>query len=109
MKPSTTGAVLIASANTWSFDGSFSISCRRPARASAFGQKRSVLAGDMRSGSGNTMSKPIAAAPFWPSLVTRSASTVRGHGHCPTRFSDSSSISTTRTGREGSNARGLTR
>jgi hypothetical protein len=55
------------------------------------------------------MSKPIAAAPPAASLSTSSASTVRGQGHCPTCFSDSSSISTIRTGKAGSNARGSSR
>jgi len=40
MKPSTIGALLIDSAKIWSFEGSFSTSSRKLARASDFGQKR---------------------------------------------------------------------
>ena len=40
-------------------------------------------AGDMRSGSAKMMSKAITALPSLVSLLTSSATSVRGHGHCP--------------------------
>ena len=42
-----------------------------------------VLAAPSRSGSGNRMSKAIAAAPASCRAVTRRAMTSRGHGHWP--------------------------
>jgi len=54
--------------------------------------------GEVRSGSENTISKAIAAAPASVSSVVSRATSVRGHGHCPSRRSVSSSMSTTLTG-----------
>jgi len=62
-------------------------------------QLTAAIAGDMRSGSGKMMSKPIATAPNCVIWVTRSATVVRGHGHCPIAFRLASSISTITTGR----------
>ena len=53
---------------------------------------------DERSGSANTTSKAITAAPCSVSLSTRRARMVRGHGHWPYSASASSSMSTMRTG-----------
>jgi phage gp16-like protein len=55
-------------------------------------------AGFSRSGSGNTMSKPVTTAPSWFNLVTSSAMRVRGHGHWPYFARLFSSISTMVTG-----------
>ena len=62
--------------------------------------------GDMRSGSANTASKATAAAPAAPSRRTRSAKSVLGHGHCPSRVKLSLSMSMIRTGASGSYSRG---
>ena len=87
----------IASASTASFDGSalsFAfVSSSRPRKPSA------ASAGELRSGSENTTSKPIATAPICVTRVTRSATTVRGHGHWPRLLRLSSSMSTMTTGR----------
>ena len=56
-------------------------------------------AGDSRSGSANTTSKAMAAAPSLVSAVIRSAMRVRGHGNWPSLRRLSSSISTMTTGR----------
>ena len=53
---------------------------------------------DERSGSANTTSKAMTAAPFSVSLSTRRATMVRGHGHWPYSASAASSMSTMRTG-----------
>ena len=95
--PSTTRDLRIASAKIASLLG-------RPRSLSRVASSRSCSVdasrlGDMRSGSGNTASKPMAAAPSAVRRVTRSATTVRGHGHCPISLRLASSMSTMTTGR----------
>ena len=94
---------LIASARTASLLGRLSSFSR--VSASMPRKLCSAIAGDMRSGSAKMMSRPTATAPSSGSLVTRSATTVRGHGHCPISFRLSSSISTMTTGRDRLHAR----
>ena len=96
--PTTTiPACLIASASTASLLGRAAslsrVASSRPRKLAA------ATAGDRRSGSANTMSKPMATAPSARNRVTRSATTVRGHGHCPISFRLASSISAMTTGR----------
>ena len=62
-----------------------------------------------RSGSGSSTSNPMTAGCMAAMSFVKRATVLRGHGHCPTCLSDSSSMSMMRTGRVGSNARGLTR
>ena len=72
MKPSTTGALPMASAKHLIVGGKLLdllAQARRAHPTSA--RSASALAGDMRSGSGNTMSKPIAAAPLRGELLAR--------------------------------------
>ena len=89
--PSTTGAPSIARAKTSSGV------CPAAALASA------------RSFSANRKSKAIAAAPARFSVSTSAARRSRGHGHCPSRLSNSSSISTMRTGWSNAYGRGFQR
>ena len=95
--PSTTRELPIASASTASFDGralSFArVSSSRPWKVSA------ASAGELRSASANTTSKPIATAPICVTRVTISATMVRGHGHWPSALRLSSSMSMMTTGR----------
>ncbi len=95
--PTTTRACLMASASTSSLLGRplnlARVSSSRPRKLSA------ATAGDMRSGSGKMMSKPTTSAPCSFRRVIRSATTVRGHGHCPISLRLASSISTMATGR----------
>ena len=56
----------------------------------------------VRSGSANTMSNTIAAAPRSPKSLTISVMRERGQGHCPTAAKLASSMASTRTGPFGS-------
>ena len=73
------------------------------------GRRSRIRSGDDRSGSASTMSSAMVDAPRSPSFVTAAASRSRGHGHWPKRLRDSSSISMTLTGIEGSYGRGAIR
>ena len=86
-----------------------SISGMIPVISDDCGQNFTALAGDSLSGSGNTISKAIVAAPRCASVSMSLASSVRGQGHWPSLFKDSSSMSTMRTGRRGSNVSGAIR
>jgi hypothetical protein len=90
-------ALLIASAKIVSLLGnaaSFSrVSSSRPTKLLA------ATAGDIRSGSAKTTSKPTATAPAARRRMIRSAITVRGHGHCPISRKLGSSMSTMTTAR----------
>ena len=66
----------------------------KPKRCAHSGTRRD---GEVRSGSAKTMSSATTLAPRSWSAVTRSATTMRGHGHWPCRNKLSSSMSTTRT------------
>jgi len=48
----------------------------------------------------NSTSTPIAAGPAREMAATRSAVTLRGHGHCPRVSSERSSMSTMTAGAE---------
>jgi hypothetical protein len=102
--PAMTRERAIACASTWSLLGSWRsllrVSSSSPRKASA------ATSGETRSGSAKTMSKAMATAPSWVSRVTRSATTVRGQGHCPMLLRLASSISMMTTGRTG-DCRGL--
>ena len=72
------------------------------AAASSGVRRLTACSGEVWSGSAKMTSKAIAAAPWAVSFSTSSAMIVRDHGHWPIRDSDSSSMSTTRTGTFGS-------
>jgi hypothetical protein len=66
--------------------------------ASSPAKDSAAIRGDIRSGSGNSTSKPIAIAPSPCALATSSAMIVRGHGHCPIAAMLASSMSMMTTG-----------
>ena len=89
-----------AAAKIWSLSGNLPssvLATSAPIAARTSG-RRPMLAGDIRSASGKTISKAIEAAPNAFRRLTTRARSVRGHGHCPMAASDASSISTIRTG-----------
>jgi len=100
-------AVAKISSLSGSFCGSMVAAASRTAGCSA--AAASTRRGDMRNGSGKTMSKATAAAPMSINSSVRVASVVRGQGHCPISASDASSMSTMRTGCGSARLRGQRR
>ena len=79
--PSTTGRPAMTEASTLSLLGR---AASRPASSgSRPGMSRASRSGDRRSGSGITMSSPMAAGRPRPISSTSRARSVRGHGHWP--------------------------
>ena len=89
--PLITGPAAIASAKIWSLLG-------RPGSPV-----------ENRSGSANTTSSAITAAPASVRRVTSSATRVRGHGHWPYSARAASSMSMMRTGKSSVSVRGFRR
>ncbi len=103
---STVGLAEIAAPKTSSWRGMPSrIGASSAASSSA--STASATSGDVRSGSEKRISKATTAAPCSARRLRRSAMATRDHGHWPTRSSEASSMSTTRTGRFGSYSAGF--